>query len=85
MKECFSPIDQNKPVSEAQELLVIDGYLPNGLCQRLVSFADWCPSTVAPVADPRLNGDVGITQSDVFIADRIEFFTDRSCVKIAWR
>lgn len=71
----YEPINPEKPITPSNELGVFIDFLNKEKCERITTFADTCPCMPAPVSDPRAGGKVGVTQSDVFVADRIEFFT----------
>jgi hypothetical protein len=71
----YEPIQPEKPATPVRELGVFTDFLDRKKCERLAAYANWCPCMPAPVSDPGADGNVGIAQSEVFVADRIEFFT----------
>ena len=73
MNTLISPINPDKPIIYTDELLIIDSYLEKNVCDRLITYAEWCPRIVAPVADIKGDKSIGTTQLSTFVAERIEF------------
>lgn len=75
MNTFYEPIHPGKPVTGSKELGIVTDFLGKEKCEQIILLATQCPCTPAPVSDPQTDGNVGIGQSEVFVADRIEFFT----------
>ena len=75
--ELYSPIDPSKPVYSGRELMLVQHFLNEQGCTKLIDYAEAAAGKPAPVGNPIGGGNVGNRQDSAFIADRIDIQSDQ--------
>lgn len=76
MKAYFNPISPQSPIVEPNEIVVIENYLTNEQCEKIIEYAQQYQAQQTSIGDFTQNGTVKRTQSHGFIAERIDLPKD---------